>query len=405
MGQFTNRFAQPFKTPKNENWKIALHSISSSNNIYNNKNINFLKIQCDEIQSKFYLGKDLHIHARKHYHPERTRVHTFTPLNKEYFDVTTDELTSITIKISADEQQFEDQNRKTVKFYYGPPTIVTLHLKKFDSVEEMDSPLTIRVGNRKSKKEIQPANNFKVDLPAALSVALEKSDKYEIALSSITYQPIFEQFSKSCKEEIEIGFQDNAGKMRIAKSDINLFTHIDNPHRLISRLNHTGNAISRKLQLAQVVFFDLVENNSRVRMTFEGLCYIKLPYQLSKMMGNYDPPDKDGFVYIEQKGVYRFPNSIRLTANYPSYIMLLTNFIRPSPVGDIYSPMLKTIPININDRFSRMQTFQAIDLEYHPILFSSLENLEFQMYDQSGELIPFLNEDHDVNITLFLRKK
>ena len=85
--------------------------------------------------------------------------------------------------------------------------------------------------------------------------------------------------------------------------------------------------------------------------------------------------------------------------------MLLTNFIRPSPVGDIYSPMLKTIPININDRFSRMQTFQAIDLEYHPILFSSLENLEFQMYDQSGELIPFLNEDHDVNITLFLRKK
>ena len=409
LTSFTNVLANPISTPKNENWRVALHSIVSSNNFFSDKKLSHLKVRCDQVQPWYQLTKEISVHARKRYHPEKARAHTFSPLHKEYYEVPTDEISKLSIHLETNyDLSYKRSDRTSVKLVQGQPTIVTLHFQSMSDREAMESPISIRVTNRRDDFDYQPSNSFKVNLPAVLSKTLENAHNYEIALASATYRPGFPQFQNVPNNCLEVGFTDaTTSEAKMAKIPLDLEQNFASVIKLVGVLNLAIRKAEKQMGGTRVALMKIDPNRSgRLKVVFYAQAYIKFPYQLAQILGNDDKPDNKSQVKISGDGAYYFKNPVRFASNYPNYIFLVANFVEPSPVANIYSPILKTIPINVNrERNAQHQTFQSVDLEYHPLLFSDLENLQFQFYTHTGELVKFTEEKHDVNLTLFLRRK
>lgn len=410
LTSFTNILANPISTPKNENWRVALHSIVSSNNFFSDKKLSHLKVRCDQVQPWYQLTREISVHARKRYHPEKARTHTFSPLHKEYYEVPTDEISKLSIELETNyDLSYIRSDRTSVKLVQGQPTIVTLHFQSMSDKEAMESPISIRVTNRRDDYDYQPSNSFKVNLPAVLSKTLENAHNYEIALASATYRPAFPQFQNVPNNCLEVGYTDaSTSEIKMAKIPLNLDTNFGSVIQLVGTINVAIRKAEKEMGGKKLALMKVDANRrGRLKIIFYADAYIKFPYQLAQILGNDDKSNSESQVKITgDGGGYYFKNPVRFASNYPNFIFLLANFIEPSPVANIFSPILKTIPVNVNDeRNAQHQTFQSVDLEYHPLLFSDLENLQFQFYTHTGDLVKFTEEKHDVNLTLFLRRK
>ena len=86
-------------------------------------------------------------------------------------------------------------------------------------------------------------------------------------------------------------------------------------------------------------------------------------------------------------------------------LLLYTNFIAPTPMGDILSPIIRSIPLKYSAKSAHYRTYEPETIEYYDVSYSELSNLEFTLLDRQGKFIDFVDKTSEINITLNFRPK
>ena len=168
-------------------------------------------------------------------------------------------------------------------------------------------------------------------------------------------------------------------------------------------LNRNKRSSGRKIRLPLTVAINF---QNKCEIIFYRTCSVLIPYDLGKVMGCGSRVNSDG--YFEISGFKNqqivFQNPINLGAVAPNALLLYTNFIRPSHMGSMLSPILKTIPITNIDESNFYSTYECENLEFHELSQTSLTNLEFQMLQIDGKPVKFFNPYHEMYYTLLFKE-
>ena len=190
LSSFKNILSTPIYVPKANGWKVGLEELICNNEFRSDIKSCFLKVKCDQINPKFEIKKYLTYTSRKPYHPKTNRILHLTPKNIEYFELTSDFISEISIKLSVRYAKTDGQKSEIPKIEIGEPTIVLLHFKKFNM--NRDSHI-IRVSNRGLDGTLQPSNHFFYSLPPILSMLTDQNNqaRWGVALTSINFDQNF----------------------------------------------------------------------------------------------------------------------------------------------------------------------------------------------------------------------
>ena len=400
--EFTNVLAHPLFLPRSENWKVCVHSFICSNNFVRNKKVNFIKIYSPETQARFGGVNYLSIHRRKKFDPIRERVHHFTPTNKEFFELNSEYLEKLSITL------FDNFEQKT-RLAFGQPTYVLLEFRQFNAMEDIT---TIRVSNRQ-EKNWQNAKNFNVSFPPSLSMSIDNPSHYEIALSSITFEPVF---SHLLQPEGIIQCAVRVGQNIGTPHEIpyNLSDQFSSPDQFVDALQKAISTYEEKYAKENNVvgwslfqFKKVSPKSRRYYIATETSMKLRIAPDLAIVLGFDRDPDRDGKVSLTSSdrmlNILAF-KPINLYFHYPTFLLLYTNFVKATPFGDAMVQVLKSIPINIKDN-SGYETFESKSLEYHQLSFKDLDNLNFNFRTVTGEEARFSRQRHQVMLSLFIRRK
>ena len=145
---------------------------------------------------------------------------------------------------------------------------------------------------------------------------------------------------------------------------------------------------------------------NQTAILFYRNCTVHLSYELGKILGCAGVLSEDGFFQISgtRNEQIILPGIISLGACAPNSMLIYTDFIKPSPMGNMLSPILKIIPINKIDLKSTYCTYESEKLEFHELSQTSLANLEFQLMQIDGRPIQFFRPNHEIYITLVFKK-
>ena len=107
------------------------------------------------------------------------------------------------------------------------------------------------------------------------------------------------------------------------------------------------------------------------------------------------------------KTVFRSQVAVDLNAGIPHSMNLLCDVVESSLVGNVYSPLLKIIPIpnqNENDDPHRSITYEVQQTpEWHRIVNNDLNEVGFKLLDSTGNPIDFVNARQNIIISLLVR--
>jgi hypothetical protein len=107
-------------------------------------------------------------------------------------------------------------------------------------------------------------------------------------------------------------------------------------------------------------------------------------------------------MYFKPGTVFR-GEVIDFNANIPRTLLIYVNCVEPSFVGNVYVPVLKSIPVKRRDvGQNRYVTYEPRHLEFKKMAFSGLDYLHFRFLKLNGEEIDATTEIN-INMTLTLK--
>lgn len=407
---FTNVLPSPLNVPKSEGWRVCLSSIVCSNHFARDSKVHFLKVKCPQVSPKLGQTPFISCHSRKHFHRFTNRVHVFAPKHKEYFDLNSDIINELSITLLDNIQE-----KPVTALEFGQPTIITLKLKRSF---QMDTKMhTVRVSNRTERdgmQDISPSNNFMLSLPPELSVLTEKpGTNWIVAFTSMTFECMFKQIRRTDDFVHVKVYDDNFENVLTEKREPIPDFYFRDEEDCVMKLKAFFKRINRnELNTPLIKFAAGFMEDKYSSFVFYKNLLLDFPYNFAKILGNHSQPNDKGRIIMKVKKTTNtltiFRKPIDINAGTPNTLLLYTNFIKPSPMGGTMAPILKLIPINYREsgiRGNKYQTYEAESLEFHPVAFRDLCNLEFSLYTMEGELVQFQDPMHELNITMFVKKQ
>lgn len=390
-GFFTNRLGEELYFPGRENWHVAVHHVQFSN-FFPETNLRILKIKTDLAISAYCPDGIFTIIPKKNADSNIQRIVNHQPENKEFFPLRSEAISTISIQVL-------DADNRQLLFPTGQPSVVIFEFRRMPNKNSH----IVRVESR-----LDPAGNasdFEASPPSLL--ALDPAKKWKVALSSLSYTGSFVQnIPLEGDPHLEMIYKSESGEkesLRVKLGDGQ--TTFPNNMILYDQFNAgleqlkipdlIPQTIARTSPQNEIIsnFRDVRLNplNNRIAISSRKACLLRIPFGWALMLGCDGNPDEYGYVEVGFKtlSTVQFKNPVNCNVWIPNSMLVYTNFIEFSPVGSILAPLLRTIPLEKLPNGGQYSLFEPKDEEEHPVIFSQLTSLRFQIRRVDGQPIKF----------------
>lgn len=405
LSKFSHLLAKPLHLPKRENWGLCLHSFSCHNQLDPDCDAHLVKVLCEQVASDTNTKKIISVHSRKAFNIGLNKRHFFSPKSKDYFPICHDTLDRLSFEIL-------DENNNRLGLSSGTPTWIVLHLKRMSGAF-----LPLRVSSDPTENyPSNTASDFSFDLPAELGYSGQS--QFEVCLSSITYTPNFDQlpfFDDDSSAKIFVQLSD--AKLEL-KDEIFASAKFDAKkdylceEELIFKVMKYFEFFKDKDKIFKDLYISLTYDTDSGHASFHAKnmqshhkLKVYLPTPLARQLGFRKTRISGQHSEIPlHAGVESFGDfPVDINHNFPSSMVLYSNFSRPALFGIGMSSILKIIPVNISEAHSaKYVTYESEDLEWYGISYSSVSGLQFRLLGLDGKPIQFL-PGASVHICLKLR--
>lgn len=446
---FTNKLHRSIELPRHEGWQMALYSLYCNNHFNDAWRVNDVSsdgrrrllsqvnVRCAQVSGIYDAECLISGHSRQAFDVNKCRLHSYEPTHLQFYTLVGESVTELSI-------QLLDSSLNILKYRRSQPTVCTLIFRKNMGLQHL--PLWIH--SRNEKHPDNKAANFKLTLPPIFTNTGDF--KWQVAVTSFTFVPKFASVPYAMlhdKRGLIIDLVDLSDEahpfnalitertLHIPTSDYRRISHTNwpsppAPSEGESQFRLRGdnwNWLSSGQVMAQGVqnllqypkfksIVELVRANpgpevdQRAKIKFLSKAVFYLPIFIAHILGfrEYAVTDNGTLaVFAGHEGdVFLARQMIDISALSPQSLALVCDFIEPTFVGAVQSPVLKTIPVKFVEKSGAVGssiTYEPKNLEYHPLNTRELSSMHFQIIDASGDQVQF--EDFNQNIILGLTIK
>ena len=376
--------------------------------LFNLTNIVFVK--CDEINPLFDNESNLSSFVIPPILKKEGEFMFYEPATEEYFNLTSPILEKISIKIL---------NPTGLKIYrtVAQPTVLVL---KFKKMKHLQKSYTINITN----KEQNPAD-FYTTFPY-LPIKDGDNNPWEIAVTRVNLIPCFRKFPPG-KFPVTVvkDVDDFSQKLTVASWETYLvdkpravasFEYNESPTNavLISIIQEAFEVACNRLGLTgyfrkhnKTLSFRIESRSGKEKEAF----IIILPEELIYVLGF----DSDGIVF--KNGFGAIPTRVskkiiakrQINTNFllPQNLLLYSDCVTPSLVGDVYGQYLTNIPIPRPDSDPidiPYTVYEPKNLEFHPFQRNQIEAVRMRLLKTDGNAPEFVVNNAQIFITLLIRE-
>ena len=143
----------------------------------------------------------------------------------------------------------------------------------------------------------------------------------------------------------------------------------------------------------------------------KSIYFLVLPSHLISVLGL----DGEGIVYngnygaIPMKGTTYGKREVDLDFLRPKNLLLYTDCVVPSLIGNVFGQYLTNIPIPATTDSAKSSvpyiSYEPKNLEYHPLKTGDLNNVRFRMYQTDGSIPEFSVSSIKIFMSIIFRKK
>ena len=307
---------------------------------------------------------------------------------KEYFDLNTNRLTKLQIRLV-------DEENYPLHLGSGQPTFIKLQLKKFPM-----ETFVLRLSSLESS-EIYTDNtssSFRIQLQQPIDI----QRSWEVALSSIFLPSVIDlgHFLTSEKFYIEISTNNGTDYTSLELNKLKKYTQSD-------LVVHVKDSLSQKYGDDSEPFTIFEEGSNIIVVQTIPNVKIRVSGLLTYILGKAATPDvKEYFDVNTTLGVRQLMGRANFKKLYPHVVLVYCNFIVPIVVGNSFGQVIQIIPY-FNEDAEEIGVFkyEAEHLDFHPLAMNNKMLLQFEMRSSTGELIPFAEKNAEILINLVFREK
>ncbi len=376
--------------------------------LFNLTNIVFVK--CDEINPLFESASNISSFVIPPLLEKEGEFMFYEPSTEEYFNLTSPILEKISIKIL---------NPTGLKIYrtVAQPTVLVL---KFKKMKHLQKSYTINVTN----KEQNPAD-FYTTFPY-LPIKDGDNNPWEIAVTRVNLIPCFRKFPRGkfvvtvVKDVNDFSQNFSVGSWETYLTDkprgVGTFEYHESPTNavLISIIQEAFEVACNSLGLTgyfrkhnKTLSFRIETRNAE-----KGDSYIIiLPEELIYVLG-FDSDGivfKNGFGGIPTRTSKKIVAKRQINTNFliPQNLLLYSDCVTPSLVGDVYGQYLTNIPIPRLDTTPidiPYTVYEPKNLEFHPFQRNQIETVRMRLLKTDGNAPEFVVNNVQIFISLLIRE-
>jgi hypothetical protein len=394
------------KSIKNINKNIYFEFIISSSSPiihsylkrWNFKHPNLVRIQCEQITEQIFnskLTRDLKIFCPSFEMKEKYTFHQFD--SEEYVPLSNSVLDKLSFNIC-------DEHDNLLDIDYGVSTFIKLKFKKMNS-----QPDSFNV--RLSPDENQSCSDFTIDLPQPYYL----DSSWKVSLSSICYANIFRPlpYEEKSRTIHTAKLIDNSQDHR----DLHIIPNLLYSHSgIISEINRAINKNHDNANFTTREFEEYGEKKVKVSVRINGETVMVLSKDMCELLGlNYAiDVGSDNIVKSEESQSICFINSELnpVTVDFsnffdinkfrPQYMMIYTDIINQSVVGNSFSNLIKIAPV-YHESTDAYKTQEFKNNEFHSLENTLIKQIRFQIRSHSGNYINFM-EGSKIFVNLLFSK-
>ena len=418
LTKYTNHLSEPLTFSDRAEWKMCLRSLFMSNNLLSKYDTDFLQIRCDQLSANNASNQIISLHSKRP-SAKHVTMHHWTPRNVEWFHPISNYIDHLSFTLL-------DNHSEQIQLSPGQPTIILLEFKK---IMNQTKEFVVRVSSRPTLE--YPDNkphHFSANLPLEYSYFAQSP--FEIAVSSMTYTPAFQKVYVHHGEHLEFSIIEGEGEEEERRHTYRMpitdteFCSCDS--ELVWLLNqhfqifahdygeeHGFEPIKMELdeETNRVILFtpsneneisSILSSEIGMEITFPRSIAIRLG-MFNKIMNNAPKMAIRLHPGLMAKGEF----SMNVNALLPRSIVLYTNFTEPVLTGSGKSSILKIFPISETMITNPSHLTQETEtLEFYRIDQSELTNLQFKLYQISGDRVHFQNEEgNEIILSLIIRQR
>ena len=395
-------------------YEVSLASIFCHNQ-YSTDSPDFLHICSDLILPIESQSNVICSIARPKAYNGETRSIYFEPLIKAYYPVCKNTISSIQIIVKPVNQ---DLTENSASLLAGQPTVVKLHFRK-KRMYSPDAVIHVHSKHIRSNELLKDNKAYSFDVSLGRLYNFNPDEvNLEVALGSITYQP---KFTLNSNEHLKIQQFDVNNKTKV------IWSKVVKPFRGQS-IQEYETYIQQEILDSFKLSPDPVELIATLTQDSTGIkkfhvyankqCVIMFPYALMFNMGERNFVPKEGLSEKDassnysykltlpgQETPYIFQAGPDPTAFFPDMGFLYCNFIQDVRFGNTSAPIFKSFPIKQYRNGTNYTTYEASTPEYFPLSKYDLTNIHFELKDVTNAFLPFLDNNSNVSLTLFIRNR
>lgn len=364
------------------------YTLSSANPViqsylkrWNYKHPDLVRIQCNQISEQIFnskLTKDLKIFCPSFETKEKYTIHQFE--SEEYAPLSNSILDKLSIKLF-------NENNELLELDYGVATFVKLKFKKMNKYNE-------HFNVRLSPDDSQSFNNFVIDLPQAYYL----DSKWKVSLSSINYANVFRPLPFEARHRriwtAKLGSTPISHEMaNVMYSNSGI---IEELNKILSLTTVLGKFTSQE-------FEEYGEKKLKISITLNSESYVLIPLSICEILGFNSVSDVSENAILAPSGYsVCFLNGYReppLTINFsrfleidrlrPEYLMVYTDIIEQTIVGNSFSKLIKIVPV-FHESTDSYKTQEFQNKEFHSLESTLVKKIKFEIRSHSGHLINFM---------------
>lgn len=368
---------------------------------------NFVQVRSDIIAPKYEDDNVLTQFSVKSFDPSLSPAATYQPITNEYFDLTSNTINRIGIRLTA-----YDNTDHTTEL--AQPTVVVLKFKKM--IHEDIEYFTLRAENEGK------LNNFLVSFPDTLTKD-GTLNPWEMALSKITFPPHFHKFPSKIGNAWLYPLKKAFKEWHTKRSDLDmkqLFLEGNKARKPISHPQGSDfteeNVLQSFTELLESLAtendwnkFTISYENKRLKIETTGEVVLVMPLKFTQCLGiseaAYILAGDVTIIPIYPNKPIRGAKAIDVNFLIPRNLLLYSDCVKPSLIGNVYGQFLTNIPIPIASIEEPLVTYEPVNLEFHPLQSNDLSNVRFKLLNTDGTEPHFENYNSKIFLTLLVRRK
>ena len=394
LSSFTTQLLEELKFPSEENWQVALQAISLSKCVAQGSRLTKIYIHTDCIRKAISSDPnpnllrviDISKYSQNHLYYEAE--------SREYFPLNDSHIRNINIYL-------RDENNNPVQLLAGQPTYLKL---KFKQIMDRES-FVLQLSSNQTKNIF--SRNTLSNFISELDYPIQMTGKWQVGLSSVMlpakiapvvpinmlsiqiYEPMNISTMKEIRFEPENFMTNDILKMRLKqklKAAGNIKVSFDDKDRLL--LLATSDH-GYKLTISEMLAHILGHRQSRGGYEADGITSINIP---GKKAGKSDR-------------IIQFTHRIDVSRLHQNLILLNCDIITPIHTSGTKTRLLKLIPLDTTKGYGEpFINYESKYIDYVNVEKNHISRINMELRRTDGELVDFLTDKDQVNISLIFRK-